>query len=176
MPKEIERRFLVKKLPFLDQMRPINITQGYMMNEPDVVVRVRTTDTSGFVTIKGPKQNGSGDEEEFPVSLKYASTMISHCPHIIKKQRYEIDRWELDVFSEKLQGLLIVEIELNSIDEPITIPDWVGDEITEDKRYSNNKLATDGIPTSKKPGLIEKYVCKIKQLLTKIMSFVKPTN
>lgn len=146
MSKEIERRFLVKKLPFLDPDHLTNITQGYMMNEPDVVVRVRATDTAGFMTIKGPKENGSGDEEEFPISFKYATTMISHCPHIIKKRRYDIDRWELDIFSEKLNGLHIAEIELDSIDEPIVIPEWVGEEITEDPRYSNNNLATSGIP------------------------------
>jgi adenylate cyclase len=49
--------------------------------------------------------------------------------------------WEIDEFLGENQGLLIAEVELTSPDQAIDVPDWVGEEVTTDKRYYNSNLA-----------------------------------
>jgi adenylate cyclase len=55
---------------------------------------------------------------------------------------------ELDVFEGDLEGLLIAEIEFPDEDrshrfEP---PDWLGQEVTGDDRFSGRSLALNGAP------------------------------
>jgi len=70
--------------------------------------------------------------------------------HIIEKQRHIVSvtnaRWEIDVFSGALAGLVIAEIELPDRNAQFKRPDWLGEEITSDKRYSNANLAIHGLP------------------------------
>jgi CYTH domain-containing protein len=63
---------------------------------------------------------------------------------VIEKFRYEISfknhLWEVDVFTGKLEGLYLAEIELNSEDEHFELPDWVGEEVSTDPNYYNSNL------------------------------------
>jgi len=64
---------------------------------------------------------------------------------IIEKNRYEIkcshDTWVVDEFFSENEGLVVAEIELESEDQEIILPNWVGDEVTGDPRYLNANLA-----------------------------------
>ena len=55
---------------------------------------------------------------------------------------------ELDRYAGELEGLMVAEVEFESEDEAdgFEPPDWLGDEVTGNERYSNQRLATDGIP------------------------------
>ena len=67
----------------------------------------------------------------------------------IEKTRYAVAyagrTWDVDVFAGANTGLVLAEVELNSPDEPIELPSWVGREVTNDPRFRNSKL----IPMSK---------------------------
>ena len=49
--------------------------------------------------------------------------------------------WEVDVFSGLNEGLMIAEVELESEDQDVILPPWVGEEITDDHRYANSSLS-----------------------------------
>ena len=64
---------------------------------------------------------------------------------IIDKIRYEIPlgkhTFEVDVFSGENQGLIIAEVELTFENEFFEQPNWLGKEVTGDKKYYNSHLS-----------------------------------
>ena len=67
----------------------------------------------------------------------------------IRKTRYLVPHqshlFEVDVFSGKLRGLVIAEVELSKANEPVDFPTWIGKEVTGDLRYYNSDLAKKGL-------------------------------
>ena len=49
--------------------------------------------------------------------------------------------FEVDVFSGENQGLIIAEVELTSENEFFEQPNWLGKEVTGDKKYYNSHLS-----------------------------------
>ncbi|MBC8441004.1 MAG: CYTH domain-containing protein [Deltaproteobacteria bacterium] len=146
MAIEIEKKFLLKHLPSLQLSRGTPIRQGYMVNKNDMVVRVRLSGDNAFLTIKGLTCNASRKEYEYPVPQQDAREMLSlFCKKpLIEKTRYQIEfkgfEWVIDLFSGSNKGLVVAEIELDSIDQPFEKPDWIGKEVTHDPRYFNSNL------------------------------------
>ncbi len=147
MAIEIERKFLVKEKPFSIAKRSLKINQGYIINEKSKVIRVREKGNDYFLTIKGNNIGISRLEYDFPISKEDAKELIFHfCKTtLIEKTRHYIEHkghtWEVDEFHGKNNGLIVAEIELESEDEKFEIPDWVGEEVTQDDRYYNMNLA-----------------------------------
>lgn len=146
MATETEKKFLLKYLPsdLLTQGRLI--CQGYMTNKKDRVVRIRLAGEHAFLTVKGATLNGTRKEFEYPVPPGDAKEMLHlFCPApLIEKTRYHIlyqgFEWVIDQFSGKNLGLVVAEIELETIDQPFAKPDWIGKEVTDDPRYFNSNL------------------------------------
>jgi CYTH domain-containing protein len=152
MAREIERKFLVTKLPVdLLEHRSYIIEQGYIADSP-AVVRVRIRDYVGFLTIKCNGVDGKigVDEYEYEIPVTDAKELLKLSKNTLKKTRYIVpfDRqtFELDVFHGPLDGLVIVELELKYEDQEFTVPDWVGKEVTGDSRYANKNLLSNGKP------------------------------
>ena len=147
MAIEIERKFLVKEKPFSIAKRSLKINQGYIINEKSKVIRVREKGDDYFLTIKGNNIGISRLEYDFPISKEDAKELIFHfCKTtLIEKTRHYIEHkghtWEVDEFHGKNNGLIVAEIELESEDEKFEIPDWIGEEVTQDDRYYNMNLA-----------------------------------
>ena len=147
MAIEIERKFLIKEKPFSIAKRSLKINQGYIINEKSKVIRVREKGDDYFLTIKGNNIGISRLEYDFPISKEDAKELIFHfCKTtLIEKTRHYIEHkghtWEVDEFHGKNTGLIVAEIELESEDEKFEIPDWVGEEVTQDDRYYNMNLA-----------------------------------
>ena len=144
---EIERKFLVKEQLWqgIEKPSPSRIVQAYLVNSAEKNVRIRIKGTKGFLTIKGPTQGISRAEFEYEIPLKDADELIStFAEKVIEKFRYEISfknhLWKVDVFTGKLEGLYLAEIELNSEDEHFELPDWVGEEVSTDPNYYNSNL------------------------------------
>ena len=147
MAIEIERKFLVKEKPFSIAKRSLKINQGYIINEKSKVIRVREKGDDYFLTIKGNNIGISRLEYDFPISKEDAKELIFHfCKTtLIEKTRHYIEHkghtWEVDEFHGKNNGLIVAEIELESEDEKFEIPDWIGEEVTQNDRYYNMNLA-----------------------------------
>ena len=144
--QEIERKFLVLKNQFRPSGKGIKIRQGYLSIDSEKVVRVRVAGEKGFLTIKGKMEGITRTELEYEIPKNEAEIMLKMClDKLVEKVRYiEIYEgmiWEVDVFEKDNDGLYVAEIELKSEDQSFKIPQWVGEEVTYDKRYYNSWLS-----------------------------------
>ena len=157
MAIEIERKFLVKERPFAMAKRSLKINQGYILNEKSKVIRVREKGDDYFLTIKGNNIGISRLEYDFPISKNDAEELIIHfCKTtLIEKTRHYVEHkghtWEVDEFHGTNDGLIVAEIELESEDEKFEIPNWIGQEVTQDERYYNMNLAVHPYTSWEKP-------------------------
>lgn len=147
MGKEIERKFLVKGEFRHLAAHHYDIIQRYLSIDPEKTIRIRISGEIALLTIKGrPAENSiSRGEWEIPVPLKDAEEMMSIClPGKIVKTRYLIPagkhKYEVDVFHDKNEGLVIAEIELASESEDYEKPSWLGSEVTGNPEYYNANL------------------------------------
>lgn len=143
---EIERKFLVTSDAWMRQGEPVLLRQGYLSSHPARVVRVRIEGDRAVMTIKGKNVGASRGEWEYPIPMADAQEFLDKlCEQpIIEKYRRRIPHagfvWEVDEFLGANAGLVVAEIELPSEDQAFDKPDWVGDEVTHDKRYLNSNL------------------------------------
>ena len=144
---EIERRFIVPDAEFLTHLSGQAICQGYLSEDQDRLVRVRSTESEAALTIKARTESiRKRIELEYPIPIEDAKRLLEMVgeKHQIFKTRYEIDfaghRWEVDLFSGENAGLVIAEIELDSEQESFEHPPWIGEEITSDPKYLNINL------------------------------------
>lgn len=146
MGKEIERKYLVKGDEFKKLAKGISYRQGYLSTVKERTVRVRTIDDKGYLTIKGITVGATRVEYEYDVPYKDADDMLSNlCEKpLIEKNRYKIPFeglvWEVDEFFGDNEGLIVAEVELESEDQNIPMPSWIGEEVTSDPRYFNSNL------------------------------------
>lgn len=148
MAIEIERKFLVNKEKWnaLEKTDKFFLRQGYILNDPDKTIRVRITDASAFLTIKGRSVGATRPEFEYEIPKEDAVKLLDQFSVSgIEKYRYEIPYkgklWEVDEFHGDNLGLVVAEIELQSEDEKFELPEWVEKEVTEDVRYYNSNLS-----------------------------------
>lgn len=149
---EIERRFLVDELP-AELPEPVRVEQAYLATEP-VSVRVRRSADRRILTIK----SGHGlerveierdlDPAEFDALWDVATELR------IEKRRHRVPldagrTAELDLFDGWLAGHRLVEVEFDTVDaaESFAPPDWFGQEVTNDPRFTNSSLARHGWPS-----------------------------
>lgn len=149
MKQEIERKFLVTG----DGWRKtagngLACRQGYLsVGSSDITVRVRLMDAKGFLTIKGPTKGISRPELEYEIPAADAEYMLAHlcAGGTVEKVRYILDynglRWEVDEFIGGNAGLIMAEIELSHADQSFEAPEWLGEEVSFDRRYTNAALA-----------------------------------
>ena len=146
MGVEIERKFLLVGDGWRALGEPVLLRQGYLSSNPDRTVRVRIEGGQGTMTIKGRSVGATRAEWEYPIPLLDANELLDRlCEQpIIEKFRRRIalggHTWEVDEFLGANQGLVVAEIELSSETEAFDKPDWVGAEVTDDRRYFNSSL------------------------------------
>ena len=142
---EIERKFLVEKIPDLTNVKAIYIEQGYLSFSPEV--RIRKKDKKFYMTVKS---DGDIAREEYEVEISqntYEELSSQVKGLVLKKRRYEIplnkvDVAELDIY-ENFEDLKLVEVEFIDIDSAnnFVVPCWFGNEVTRDKEFRNKNLA-----------------------------------
>ena len=139
MPKEIERKFLLKNDNWKSQFTSrMIIKQGYLSTKKERTVRVRIFGKKGFLTIKGETVGMTRLEFEYEIPVQEANEPL------IEKERFIVSRgklkWEIDIFEGENAGLRIAEVELGDESQDVEIPDWIGEEVTFDHRYFNSNL------------------------------------
>lgn len=148
---EIERKFLVntnKDEIIKIASKSYRIIQGYLCSDTTRTVRVRIKSEKAYLTIKGAtNENGfSRFEWEKEISVEDALQLLELCETgVIDKTRYEVmfDKkiFEVDVFNGENKGLMIAELELESENETFSKPNWLGVEVTCDKRFYNSYIS-----------------------------------
>ena len=148
MAIEIERKFLVtddsyKALAYHSD----RIAQGYICREGGNSARVRVRGDKGYITIKGPSRDGglSRYEWEKEIPVQEAWELMRLCNGAtIDKTRYLVrcgaHTFEIDEFHGDNEGLTVAEVELSDADELFEQPDFIGKEVTGEKRYYNSSL------------------------------------
>ena len=147
MFQEIERKILVKGDFKKEVFQATEIKQGYLCRDKGMTVRVRIKGNQGYLTIKGKRTGLSRFEWEKEIAVDEALTLLEQTDSgLIEKTRHLVKNtdgkhiWEVDVFHGDNEGLVIAEIELSDENEPFDKPDWLGQEVTDDKRYYNSQL------------------------------------
>ncbi|MCH2232102.1 MAG: CYTH domain-containing protein [Crocinitomicaceae bacterium] len=144
---EIEYKYLVDKTAWLQIEKPTPelIVQGFISKSKECVVRVRIKGDKGFLTIKGKTVGITRKEFEYEIPLADAEGMLENfIDKSIRKQRYEIEfsgkTWEVDEFHGPLEGLILAELEVESIEEEFELPNWVTEDVSKDPNYYNAVL------------------------------------
>lgn len=137
---EIERKFLVKKMPDLTKYDYDEIKQGYTSR-----IRIRKAGKKYYLTIKGPGKI-SREETEISLTKKQFDTIWPlTLGKRLTKTRYYIPNGkhtiELDVYHGRNKALVTVEIEMKRENDRIIIPKWLGKEVTGQKKYRNYQMA-----------------------------------
>lgn len=146
---EIERKYLVLSEDFKKEaFSKKRIKQGYLSSIPERTVRIRIKEDKAFLTIKGASNETgmSRFEWEKEIPVDEAEKLLLLCEKgIIDKTRFEIKKglhvYEVDEFYGENEGLIMAEIELKSEHDSFEKPTWLGDEVTNDKRFYNSYLS-----------------------------------
>tara|TARA_B100000315_G_C14089956_1_gene368757 strand:+ start:13 stop:474 length:462 start_codon:yes stop_codon:yes gene_type:complete len=146
MPLEIERKFLVTSDDYKLSAKTVDIKQAYLSADENMAIRVRLEGIQASINIKSKESERINHEFEYVIPLDEAQSLISMSPYLfIEKTRhivkYEGKTWEVDEFHDDNEGLTVAEIELDDENEVFEKPPWLGEEVTDDYRYLNSKLA-----------------------------------
>ncbi len=149
--REIERKFLIKRLPLeILRARHSKIAQGYLATEPGGRhVRLRKRRETASLTFKVDR-GSAREEREITLSAKqFATLWPATAGRRLHKVRYEV-RWknvtiEVDIYQGRNKGLVVAEVEFPSqlSCRRFKPPPWFGREVTGERRYSNVKLARE---------------------------------
>lgn len=165
--QEIERKYLVDNIPekLLVDRTPTNIIQGYIAISDNEEVRVRKklnskSQKAKYVLTRKSKGELSREEAEEAITPEFFDKFIMSCSgRLIEKDRYKIPvgpeekNWviELDIFKRSLTGLVSAEVEFKSEEDEREFqdfkPKWFNYDVTFDRRFKNNSLATQGLAT-----------------------------
>src|SRR6059058_258281 len=115
--REIERKFLIKRLPVeILRSRHFKIAQGYLVNEPGGRhVRLRKKANTPSLTFKSGRAT-SREEREIRLSAKqFAILWPATAGRRLRKIRYDVPwkSWtvEIDIYQGKNHGLIVAEVE-----------------------------------------------------------------
>ena len=146
---ETERKFLVVGEFKSQSYNATRIQQGYIASNNGRTVRVRIRGDKGYLTIKGPSGLKGITRYEFDteIPLDDARELMEICePGIIDKTRYLVKSpdgrhtWEIDEFYGDNEGLVLAEVELSHESEEFLKPDFIGREVTGDRRFYNSHM------------------------------------
>jgi CYTH domain-containing protein len=146
MALEIERRFRVNGDSWRGLAPGVQYRQGYLSVEKERTVRVRVVGQQAWLTLKGNISDVTRHEFEYAIPLADAQIIMgAMCPMVVDKLRHRIEHggfvWEVDEFFGDNAGLVLAEIELPSEDTAFDKPDWLGEEVTHDGRFTNAYLS-----------------------------------
>ena len=140
---EVERKFLVERLPEdLASYPSDQIAQGYLSIDPSgAQVRLRRRGYHTLLTIKSGRGLARAEEEFVIDGPRFERLWPGTEGRRIEKTRYKLPldgglTLELDVFAGALEGLVMAEVEFDSVEaaHAFTPPDWLRPEVTEDRR------------------------------------------
>lgn len=154
MGLEIERKFLVTSDAWRAAAHAvIPMAQGYVNDTAAIEsgaqkasVRVRIQGDAAFLNLKSREIGHTRQEFDYPIPVDDARALLALCVGgLIDKRRHLVRHggllWEVDEFLGDNAGLVVAEVELEHADQPIDLPEWAGDEVTDDVRYYNLALA-----------------------------------
>ena len=142
MTLEIERKFLIANDRWKTSIvRSIRIRDGLIASDKGNKARVRIANGLATIALKSRRRGSVRTEFEYAIPIADAEEMLrTMCEgNVLDKVRHLVshasDTWEVDVYEGLLDGIVLAEIELTDADQKLTLPDWIGGEVTADPRY-----------------------------------------
>jgi adenylate cyclase len=142
MAVEIERKFLVADHGWKNSIaRSVRIRDGLIASNNGQKVRVRIANGVATIAIKSRRRGPARTEFEYAIPYSDAEEMLrTMCSrNVLDKVRHFVsyagNTWQIDVYEGLLEGVVLAEIELTDADQKLTLPDWIGEEVTADPRY-----------------------------------------
>ena len=148
--REIERKFLVRQMPdALATFPHAEMWQGYLVTAPGgVQVRMRKAGDKYSLTYKRGR-GAAREEREIELTREQFEILWPATEgRRLTKTRYDVpfgDRVvEIDIYTGKHEGLVVAEVEFDDEESArgFQVPDWLGDDVSHDDRYSNQLLAS----------------------------------
>lgn len=148
---EKERKYLVKYLPEIKEPNIWTIQQGYLMISDKRYLRVRIEENTSVsisnssICYKEISSRDSKKEYEYDIPLTDARKLMKSSEIKLNKTRYYIvysEGYEVDIDVYE-DGSIIAEIELINQNKefPKVLPDYIGEEVTDNDFYSNISIA-----------------------------------
>lgn len=147
MTIEIERRFLLKNDSWREEAgEPEMMRQGYLSVDKECTIRVRIVGRKAWLTLKGYISDTTRSEFEYEIPVAHAEQMMqTMCPFKLEKHRYKIEyrgfMFEIDEYFGDNAPLVVAELELPGEGVPFEKPDWLGEEITSNGKFTNAYLS-----------------------------------
>ncbi|MGJ0391639.1 MAG: CYTH domain-containing protein [Methylocystis sp.] len=147
MATEIERKFLLEDGSWrAAAYKRELLVDGLVAASDGRKVRVRLYEDRATLTIKNSRDGLKRTEFEYEIPLADATELIAkHCGEkVLAKIRHYVEHmgfiWEIDEYVGLLEGVVIAEVELDSEDDHVPLPAWIGREITYDPDYRKINL------------------------------------
>jgi CYTH domain-containing protein len=148
--REIERKFLVRKLSSdLTSYPSKEISQGYLVSmDNGLQVRLRKTGERFSLTYKRGRGKVREEREVELTAEQFGALWPATEGKRLVKTRYEIPfgerTVEIDLYHDRHEGLVVAEVEFDDEEAAKNFqpPDWLGDDVAGDPRYSNQLLAS----------------------------------
>ena len=150
MAMEIERKFLVVDESWSSLVvSSTHIRDGLVASGNGRKVRVRISDSAATIALKGPHIGIARAEFEYDIPLSDAEKIMrTMCDiHVLEKRRhlvpYQGVNWQIDVYEGLLKGIVLADVEMKTIDQLLTIPPWIGREVTGDPEYRKHHMFSE---------------------------------
>jgi adenylate cyclase len=147
MATEIERKFIVVNDLWKESVTgSVHIRDGLVLSEDGKKVRVRITDHSATLALKGYHAGLVRSEFEYSIPLCDAEDIMrTLCDgRVLEKRRYfslfDGVRWEIDLYEGLLEGVVLAEVEMSAVTQTVAIPSWAGREVTGDPEYQKGNM------------------------------------
>ena len=142
---EIERKFLVAKMPSLDGLKHDKIIQGYVSLSPEIRVRKKgdeyyICEKSDGYTVREEKERKTDEKTFDELFAKTSGRVIEKTRYYIPSGKYV---FELDIYSGRHEGFSVVEVEFPTLEEANDFipPDWFGEDVSCRAEYKNKNLS-----------------------------------
>lgn len=141
MKVEIERKFLLASDGWRKLVQRTDyIRDGLVAVSEERKTRVRIVGDRATLAVKTKRVAGSRFEFEYDIPLADAELMLESCgSSTLSKHRHYVPHgdlmWEIDEYDGLLKGVVLAEVELTAVDQPLDIPSWIGDEVTAEAPY-----------------------------------------
>jgi len=152
MALEIERKFLVADDSWRHSaIRHIHIRDGLVATDNVRKVRIRISDESATIAVKGPRIGITRAELEYAIPLLDAEEIIQTLPdeRVLEKWRHLVPfegvNWEVDVYEGILKGVVLAEIEMRAPNQKLSIPPWIGQEVTGNPQYKKINMVAERV-------------------------------
>ncbi|PTY01400.1 hypothetical protein DB346_13105 [Verrucomicrobia bacterium LW23] len=150
-PVPVERRYLVQRVPAeVERLTPSVTYQGWLSLDPHgVEICVRQSGAECMLTFLKKQGQQLKLEEEMPVSRsQFDKLWLLSAGRRLTRLRYTLqapgcEALHVDVYQGKLGGLVTATVRFANADacQRFRTPDWIGDDVTGDPRYTNETLA-----------------------------------